>query len=403
MKILFVTFLYEPSLGGGASQVVHSLANCLSAKGHEVLVITSAKVSHSVIENKENIKIIRFYPQNLYWILEKETQPIYKKIFWQLIDLWNPWVYSVVKNLLKKEQPDLVHVHKLRGLSPSVWSAAKAAGVPVIVHTCHDYELISPEGLLQGRIGRLAQQRALIMRLYQDLRAKSSVVVNRVTGPSAYVLNIHQEIGFFKTAARKVIPNSHGMGSEELCNLRLNKNNLFNKKLRFLYLGRLVPEKGIQSLCQVMMETAGSPCEVELDVAGWGYLENGLRQKYGSNPNIHFHGAVYGQQKQKLIENCDILVLPSTVPESFGIVIAEAYAYGKPVIASRIGGIPEIVKEGETGFLFTAGDRKELASLIQDIASNPARLKTMREACFDAAAQYASDVVMQQYLDFYLA
>jgi glycosyltransferase involved in cell wall biosynthesis len=400
MKILFVTFLYEPSLGGGASQVVHSLANGLSAQGHEVVVITSARVSRPVIEYQDNIKILRFYPQNLYWIFEKESQPSYKKILWQLIDLWNPWVYSVVKNFLKIEQPDVVHVHKLRGLSPSVWNAAKAAQVPLLVHTCHDYELVSPEGLLQGRIGKLAENRALIMRPYQTLRANISSLVQFASAPSQQLLSAHQKMAFFREAVCQVIPNSHGFSSKELAELRSKYLPKPFNPLRLLFFGRLVQEKGIEQLCQAVTTLNKDRCEVVLEVAGWGDYLLTLKERYANCENIHFHGAVFGDEKKRLLQECHLLVLPSLVPESFGIVIAEAYAYGKPVIASRIGAIPQLVTEGETGIFVSPGNVQELIQTIRKIADSR-QLPGTPEACFDAARAYAMDVVQEKYLNFY--
>lgn len=400
MKILFVTFLYEPSLGGGASQVVHSLANGLSAQGHEVLIITSARVSRPVIEHKNRIKVIRFYPQNLYWILEKEYQPSYKKILWQLIDLWNPWVYSVAKKILKEEHPDVVHVHKLRGLSPSVWNAAKAAQVPLLVHTCHDYELVSPEGLLQGRTGKLVENRSLIMRPYQTLRANSSSLVQLASAPSQQLLSAHQKMFFFREAICSVIPNSHGFSSKELVELRSNDLLIPFNPLRLLFLGRLVPEKGIDLLCQAVTTLNKDRFEVVLEVAGWGDYLRKLQERYANCANIHFHGAVFGDEKKRLLQECHLLVLPSLVPESFGMVIAEAYAFGKPVIASRIGATPELVTEGQTGCLVSPGNVQELIQTIRKIVDSR-QLPGTPEACYDAARSYAIDVVQKKYLDLY--
>lgn len=400
MKILFATFLYEPSLGGGASQVVHSLANGLYAQGHEVLVITTARVPRPVIEYKDNLKIIRFFPKNLYWILEKESQPLYKKILWQLIDLWNPWVYAEVKEFLKIEQPDVVHVHKLRGLSPSVWNATKAAQVPLLVHTCHDYELVSPEGLLQGRIGKLAHNRSLLIRPYQSLRANSSSLVQLASAPSQQLLSAHQRMAFFREAVCQVIPNSHGFSSKELAELRSNELPKPINPLRLLFLGRLVPEKGVDQLCQAVTTVNKDHCKVVLEVAGWGDHQRSIQERYANNANIHFHGAVFGEIKKRLLQQCHLLVLPSLVPESFGMVIAEAFAYGKPVIASRIGAIPELVTEGETGCFVSPGNVQELIQTIRKIAESR-QLPGTPEACFDAARAYAIDVVQEKYLNLY--
>lgn len=400
MKIAYVTFLYEAELGGGAAQVVYSLAHAMAVRGHEVSVITSAPVKHVTYETLDGIRVIRFFPKNLYWVFEKDKQPPLKKILWQLMDVWNPFAYSAVKGYLRDAKPDLVHVHKLRGLSPSAWTAAKAAGVPKLVHTCHDYELISPEGQLSTQIGRLAARRVFPMRVYQVIRAGFSRQVERISGPSQFVLETHRQMGFFPKAKFRVIPNTHGVDEP---NYSLTRRQEFqeHRPLRLLYLGRIVPEKGVEILCDAVKKCSQVLPDIGLDVVGWGFLEQKLRETFGNVLNIAFHDAAFGAEKEKFLNNCDLLVVPSLYPESFGIVIAEALAHGKPVLASRIGAIPELIEEGKTGFLFSPGDIDELESRINQIASEPEKLYSMRNDCFDAAERFSPDAVQQQYQDLY--
>ena len=197
MKIILISFLYEPELGGGAAQVVFSLAKSLHSEGIEVVVITSAPQGGNSVEWQAGIKIIRFYPRNLYWVYDKDLQPPWKKVLWQVIDTWNPLVYWKLKQVLQAEAPDIVHVHKLRGLSPAVWNAARSAGVQVLVHTCHDYELFSPEGTLSGRVGRLAENQAFVLKPYQALRRRLSNQVSKASSPSQFSLDLHTTRGFF--------------------------------------------------------------------------------------------------------------------------------------------------------------------------------------------------------------
>jgi glycosyltransferase involved in cell wall biosynthesis len=401
LKIVLITFLYEPNLGGGAAQVVYSLAHSFVAAGLDVTVITSLPTSRPVIERKDGIKIIRFNPRNLYWVFDKDSQPVYRRMVWQLIDIWNPFVYRMVRSILETEKPDLVHVNKLRGLSPSVWNAARSTGVSTLMHTCHDYELVSPEGQLFSRIGRLANNRALAMRPYQYLRSKNSSLVQLASSPSKFVLDLHQQMGYFRNATCRVIPNSHGFTYEELLKQQGKRGNVPDRSLKLLYLGRLVPEKGIEELCQAVNWSIKYYPKLTLDIVGWGFLEDSLRKRYWENKNIHFHGGVFGEEKNQLLRECDLLVIPSIFQESFGVVITEAYAFGKPVLASRIGGIPEIVKDDETGFLVTPGCVDKLSEKICQIAKKPDRIYDMRGACFEAAKEFTADRILNQYLDFY--
>ncbi len=75
-----------------------------------------------------------------------------------------------------------------------------------------------------------------------------------------------------------------------------------------------------------------------------------------SEQNITFVGKVSGEEKNQLISSASALIVPSTCRETFGMVVVEAFAFGKPVIASRIGGLQELVRDGETGLLVEPGD-----------------------------------------------
>lgn len=157
MHILLVSFLYD-SQSGGAPRVVETLAHFLISKGIEVTILTTFDKAGTSIETEHGIKIIRFLPTNLYWVKDKDKHPLWQKIIWQIIDTWNPFVFQEVKEILQFIHPDRVHVHKLRGLSPAVWSAAHDLAIPVL-HTAHDFELISSQGTLSGRDGKARSDR----------------------------------------------------------------------------------------------------------------------------------------------------------------------------------------------------------------------------------------------------
>jgi glycosyltransferase involved in cell wall biosynthesis len=403
MKVILLSFLYEPELGGGAAVVVNQLAQALVQRSHSVVVITSWQGKEIKIEYVGGIKIIRIPSMNLYWVGEKDKQPVFKKVAWQLVDIWNPLVYRLVRQILINEQADIVHSHKLRGLSPSIWSAAASAGAKKIIHTCHDFELLSPEGLFMGRVGRLAKEQNAMMRPYQAIRRHFSRLVTDATAPSKFVLDYHKKMGFFLNAIIRIIPNSHGFNETELQKNTLvaTRFPLKNPARRFLYLGRLDKAKGIEFLCQAFLRIAGQKHEYLLRIAGWGPLESSLRAKYKQQPNIEFTGAVFGTQKAELFRESDVLVVPSTSPESFGLVICEAYSYGIPVIATHVGAFSEIVRDGDTGLLVKSGSVDELYSALERVSNEHSLLETMSANCLDEAQKYTTEKLFNNYLAVY--
>ena len=399
MKIVLLSFLYEPEVGGGAAVVVHQLAHFLAQRSHTVVVVTTWSGNYVKINHIDGIKIVRIPPMNLYWVGEKDKYSASQKIIWQLMDIWNPLVYRLVRQILINEKPDLVHSHKLRGLSPSIWSAAASSGVKKIIHTCHDYELLSPEGFFMGWAGKLAQEQNLVMRPYQNLRKYFSKLVQVAIAPSRFVLNFHQKMGFFPLAKKRIISNSHGFDSGELQQLsRLHNNDLTR---RFIYLGRLDKAKGIDLLCQAFSQVAGKKQDFLLRITGWGPLEESLRKKYQGQSNIVFTGPVFGRQKTELFWDSDVLVAPSVSPEPFGIVITEAYAHGLPVITSKAGAFPEIVRQGETGLLANTGSVDDLFSILAKVSEEPHLMNAMSTACIEEARKYTMEKFISNYLDVY--
>lgn len=171
--------------------------------------------------------------------------------------------------------------------------------------------------------------------------------------------------------------------------------------MHLLYLGRLEPEKGLRELCSAFFSVVSRYPELHLTIAGWGSLEAELRHAYGSCPYITFAGKVFGKDKNRLLSSITALIVPSTWQETFGMVVLEGYAYGKPVIASKIGGLPELVREGETGWLVEPSNPDALARAIHTAAQNPGLFRKMSSACFDAAKAFTIEEMIGKYEKVY--
>jgi glycosyltransferase involved in cell wall biosynthesis len=244
-----------------------------------------------------------------------------------------------------------------------------------------------------------------MLRPYQSFRANLSRHVDVATAPSRYTLTTLTGRGFFPRAQHLIVPNTHGYTLAELeqyqATMKLRPVPSVATGFRLLYFGRLENNKGIGDLCAAVSQAVHKWPNLRLDIGGSGIMESQLKQTYSNHPNICFHGHVSGEQKELLLATTDLMVLPSVGPEVFGIVIVEAYAFGKPVIASRAGGIPELVQEGETGFLVEPGDVASLQQVIEHACENRHLVSEMREACFTAARRYLLETMTEQYLEAY--
>lgn len=400
MKVLLVSYLLDAKWGGAATAALR-LGQGLVERGIEVVGVASHDARQPRTVEQNGFRVHTFRPRNLYWVADKDNQSLPKKALWQLVDTWNLHVYRHMRQVIRQERPDVVHVHKLRGLSPAVWTAAAAEGCPLIVQTCHDYEIASPDGLLETAVGRLALRRHWALRPYQAARARASRAVGVVTAPSRFTLETITGLRFFEDALALVVPNTHGYRVAELPTAPPAANT--DAAFRFLYLGRLETVKGIDLLLRAFAAIAADIPHATLDVAGDGARAEALRGQYAALPQVRFHGHVAGAAKDRLIAQADVLVMPSIVREVFGLSIAEAYAFGKPVLAARIGGMPELVRPGHTGLLVEPDDAADLQQALCALAAAPQRVRAMAPACLAEAHAYTLEAVTDGYLRAYEA
>jgi len=146
----------------------------------------------------------------------------------------------------------------------------------------------------------------------------------------------------------------------------------------FLYLGRLVEEKGLKTLLSAMKSLRSKELWVLGDGPQRAELED-FASKYQLD-NVRFRGFLTGTELANAIKNASFIVLPSEWYENNPLSILEALAMGKPVVASRIGGISELINDGEDGFLFTAGDSEDLAEKINSMLADQKRLVELGKA-----------------------
>jgi glycosyltransferase involved in cell wall biosynthesis len=148
--------------------------------------------------------------------------------------------------------------------------------------------------------------------------------------------------------------------------------------LRLLFVGRLVERKGVEVLVRALPRLLEER-DVRLTVVGEGEREASLRataRGVGMEDRIEFTGFVSREELSRRYASCDIFVLPAVVDrkgdtEGLGVVLLEALRHERPVVASRAGGIPDIVEDGRTGWLVPPGDPAALARRILDVAGRP--------------------------------
>lgn len=284
-----------------------------------------------------------------------------------------------IRELIRRERPDVVHAHNLyHHLSPSVLHAARQCDVPVLL-TTHDLKLLCPaiSMLSNGEIceeckvsGRFSVVRKRCLKgslalsslvfVESSLHALSGIYrnsIDRLISPSRFFIEKFEEWGW--TGA----PFSHIPNFADVESLTPS----FEPGSHFLYFGRLSKEKGLVTLVD-----AAAKSGVELWLVGVGPMEESLRRQVeASGARVRFCGFQRGAALWDLVRSSRAVVLPSEWYENAPLSILEAYACGKPALGARIGGIPEMIRPGETGDMFESGNSDDLARALSHYSQLP--------------------------------
>lgn len=324
-NIVIINSLYYPTVIGGAEVSTKILAEALSTK-YNVYVITVGednRKNNFVPEMINNVKVFRLPHNNLYWVGAKGKRLNLVKFFWHIIDIFNVLQYKKVKYLLEQIKPEIVHTQNLPGLSLAVWRAAKDLDIP-IVHTLRDYSLLNP---VKSKI---------FSWIYKRISTKLSNYVSGVIGISDFILNYHINEGMFLNTQHFVVPNVIEGNVEIKC------KDILDQPLHVAYFGQLSTNKGIKYLIEAVKGLSSNVVS-RLYIYGDGALKSELFEHAKMDERIIFKGKLPKEEIPFAMSNVDLVIVPSIWKEPFGRVIIESYQVGTPVLASNLGGIPEVI------------------------------------------------------------
>jgi glycosyltransferase involved in cell wall biosynthesis len=291
---------------------------------------------------------------------------------------------AIMRETITREQPDLIHVHNLHPeFSPSVIVASRQAGIPVVM-TCHNYRLICPSGMhmREGKICELCLGGREYWCMLKNCKGK-------IFESIGYALRnaLHRKLGLYRDHVSLFIAVSDFVrlrlesGGIPLSRVVVVPNMMTLPKDRgddcigeyVAFVGRFSPQKGIPTLLAAAQLT-GLPLQLAGDIAAMPDLVR-LAPK-----GTHFAGVLKSAELSDFYRRARFIVVPSECLEPFGLVATEAMSYGRPVIASRIGGLQQIIEDGVTGLLFEPGNALELANMMRHLWNDPDRCKSMGQA-----------------------
>lgn len=395
MKILTCNKYYY--IHGGADTYFFALNRLLGRAGHQVIPFAT--------KNRKNI------PCQFDEFFARDMQPppvdrweVFSFLSW-MKDGFNG-VYSLegkikIKKLIARTRPDLAHIHNIyHHISPSILSAIKDNKIPIVM-TLHDYKLICANySLFDGR---------MVCECCKGHKHHNAVMRRCFKGSLLYSLLVSLEMQFhrllriyeryvdlfivvsqlqktkmeeFGVPLRKIRFLPHFIDAEIY-------EPAFSNKGYFVFLGRLEKIKGVDVLLRAIQSSKLSQ-QIKLKIIGDGSEKTALMD-YCERKNlnsIEFFGFVSEEEKIRIMQGAIMTIVPSVWYETFGLVILESFALGKAVIASRIGGIPEIVNEGENGLLFNPGDSEDLRKKIEYYLCHQEEAALMGESARRKAEEY---------------
>lgn len=363
MKILLIHGVHFPA--GGADKVYLNTGELLEKHGHEVIYFS--------FKNKRNI----YCSQEKYFLDEPSKFRIFLNMF------YNKQAAIKLEQLVCDEKPDIAHLHSFwSGLTPSICIVLRKFNIP-IVHSVHDYNLICPITTSLDYKGNICEEcngkffyKCAYKRCFKGSFIKSFILASALFFRIKFY-NPLQLIDGFVFVSRfaynqhlKYMPDLNKSDTIILYNFNpftpITKVAKYNRKY-FLYLGRLSYEKGLLTLIMAFSRLK----DIKLTIVGTGPQEALLKdtvQKIGVD-NIEFAGFKSGDELKSIISNASFNIIPSEWWENNPLSVIEAYSVGVPVIGAKVGGIPEIIAEGETGYLFEMKNVDHLTKVITNANS----------------------------------
>jgi glycosyltransferase involved in cell wall biosynthesis len=376
MKILLVN-TYHYSRGGDCTYTF-SLAELLRSQGHEVYYFgMKHPLNIPCSQEKFFVDYIDFRELNQKKTLLNGLRVVSRSIY-------SIQAKTQLHALLQEIKPDIAHLQNIHShLTPSVIFELKRQNIP-IVWTLHDFKLICPNTHLLSH-GRICEQCNGGKFYYCTLKKckKNSYAASAVATIEASVhrcLHVTDKIQFLISPSEFLRKKFMQFGYKE--NKIVHINNFLTKDMfrtspsvdgnYALYFGQLEPWKGVKTLLQVWAEIKG----MELKIAGDGSLRNELEKQVVNSRvrNVSFLGQLNKEELFNVLTKASFVIVPSEWYENYPYSVMESMICGKPVLASNIGGLPEMVKDGETGFLFESGDAQSLKDKI-DILINDLHLR----------------------------
>ncbi|MGR5464378.1 glycosyltransferase family 4 protein [Photobacterium damselae] len=395
MKVLFVNKFFFPH--GGAETVFFQEREMVQEAGYQVIDFSMKHEKNIPSEQSE------YFVENVDY---HGKHSIFDSLKVAINFVHNKDACEQFDKLIKAEKPDIVHFHNIyHQITPSVIKVAQKHGCKTIL-TAHDYKSVCPNYsmLAAGESIDLdwisGSNINLFKYQWQDGSWPRSILLSlealyhRVMKSYEALDTFIAPCDFMKSMILRQIPSAN---VEVIVNgIDASATEVGDDGGYFLFCGRLTQEKGVVTLAEAHKKLTG---DTPLKVLGTGPMFDYLKDNFD---NVELLGFQTGETLTNIIKNAKAVIVPSEWNENCSMSVLEAMSYGKPVIGANIGGIPEQILDGETGYLFKSGDANDLASKMQALADNSELVTDMGlKARSRLLEKYSLDVHKRELIKLY--
>lgn len=390
MKILMVNKFLHPN--GGSETYIFKLGDYLKSIGHEVEYFGMEHEGRCVSNRAEQ------YTSNM----DFHTGSKLTALTYPLKTIYSKEAKKKISIVLNDFRPDIVHLNNFNfQLTPSIIYAVKnyekKSGKKVkLIYTAHDYQLVCPnhkmvdnegsvcEKCIGGNFKSCAKGNCIHSSKAKSIVGTAEALLYQKLKTYQYLNTIICPSEFMK---KKLDANPYLNGKTiALHNFIDSVEPKESKKEDYvLYFGRYAKEKGIDTILNAK--------NIRFVCAGSGELESKIN-KAAHITNVGFQT---GTDLESLIRKAKCSVYPSTWYENCPFSVMESIMYGTPVVGADIGGIPELIDDGKTGFLFESGNAEALESAVKKITENEAKAEEMSKNClktrFDTIEEYTEKLL----------
>lgn len=401
-KIIVCCNAYPPNFIGGAELIAHSQALELKKNGHEVIVFTgdisNCGKRHSIRrETYEGLTVFRIH------LVSQDYQPEY-------INFYHEEVENHFRDILNSFSPDIVHFHNIIGLSLGLISIAKQRGIKTVLTLhdnwgfCYKNTIIKTEGEICQDFTRCKEcmpyisdenNRSIPIRIRQDFFKIIFRAIDEFISPSQYLAKNYISAGIPEEKMHVIW---NGIDVKKFSDISKNPSN---KGVRFTFIGHFGKHKGIDVLIDAL-PYLNNLNNFSVNLVGKGELLEGLKskvQKIGLSNTVTFWGRV--DDIHEVYRNTDVFILPSVWPENQPVTITEAMASKIPSIASNSGGVPELIEDGKTGYLFETGNSRDLAQKMSEFILHPENITIFGEAAYNKIVDNTLENQVKKIIDIY--